>query len=465
MTELSRFKRRLTEVYVYPEICKRQDAVRDVAGYMRFLDSDPPLAGFMFYFHIPFCESLCWFCNYYKEVLRRDGYAGRRRLFDAYQREVESYSGRKYLAGRPVRAVQFGGGTPSAVEPEFVVQLLDSIRANFNCRFETVSLEGSVTSLQDREKLQRLREGGIRRISFGVQTFNENVRRKLHLKATIDDVYRTVEILRCFGFEDYSHDLMFNLPDQTIDDLLQDVDIVEKTVRPTYVDCYNLNVMPNTAFARALETLGYCQQPPSEEKEVAMMRALIRSCRERGLHQVASSVFSITRREPALTLQMALDGSDVVGIGPSARSFLKGHGYRNVPALEPYVDRVNRQGWGIVAGNVADAEELAERKLVMFGNLTFIRKSDIPNHDRFTAPLAFLLREGYAFDDGEYLRLTDEGKVWPGNVSELFFNERQRLRRGRVMLSAFQHGENPYNQDRMGISAAAYRRTPAPSKT
>lgn len=457
MTTRARFKRRLTEVYVYPEICRHQDAIADVPAYMRFQESEPPpTTSFMFYFHIPFCEAFCWFCNYYKEVLRPDGYEARRKLFDAFKKEILSYANRRYFRTRTVRAVQFGGGTPSAVEPKFIAELLDTIRQNFNCQLEMISMEGNVTSLQSDEKLQVLKDAGVQRVSFGVQTLNESIRRKLRLKATIPDVFAAVDALNRVGIG-YSHDLMFNLPDQTLDDMLQDMDIVEHQIKPAYIDCYNLNIMPNTMFGNALDR-GCSAELPSTEKEVTMMRELIRTAKARGLHQVASNVFSPSKRRPVLTLEMALDGSDVVGIGPSARSYVQGRGYKNVAALQPYIDRVNECGWGAIAGNVATPEEIEERKLVMLGNLTLLKKSEVVNWPRFAAAVDFLLEEGYAVDDGEYLRLTDEGKVWPGNISELFFSDRDRLRRNNAMLSAFREKENPYNQDHMGISAAVYRK-------
>src|SRR5437660_12467570 len=70
--QVRRFERRVTEVYVYPEICKHQDAISDVQDYMKFLESEPGSGGFMIYVHIPFCEALCYFCNYYKVLIRKD---------------------------------------------------------------------------------------------------------------------------------------------------------------------------------------------------------------------------------------------------------------------------------------------------------------------------------------------------------------------------------------------------------
>lgn len=464
MHALRRFEKRLTEVYVYPEICKYQDGIEDPREYMQFLATEPPPSeGFMFYVHVPFCETLCYFCNYHKVVLRKDAYDERKEFFNAYVREIESNARATYLAGRPVRAVQFGGGTPSAVEPEFLAQVMDAIRANFDCRFEMVSMEGHVTSLQDREKLRAFKAAGIERISFGVQTFNERVRKKLRLSASVDDIHRAVDAINAVGFSDYSHDLMFNLPDQTMDDVHRDLETVDREIRPTYLDCYNLNVMPNTMFNEALQQDTYTKDAPNDRKEVAMLREITRLTRALGYRQVMSNIFSKRHERCVLTLGMQLDGSESVGIGPSARGYVCGRGYRNLPDTDGYPERVKRFGFSAFAGNVATLDEQDERQLVMMGNFGFVRKAAVRQYEQFRPQIDFLVREGYAYDDGDYLRLTDEGRMWPGNVSELFFNRTQRSRRNRAMLNAFRNKENPYNQDRMGVSARLYRKRPAPA--
>ncbi len=453
-----RFERRLTEVYVYPEICKHQDEITNPKEFLTFLDSEPSDRGFMIYLHIPYCEALCYFCNYYKVVIRKNAYEERKQLIDTYVREIENYAATRYFAGRPLRAVQFGGGTPSAVEPEFIAQLLDAIRTNFNCQTEVISMEGNVTSLTDVAKLRAFKDAGVQRISFGVQTFNEEIRKKLHLKATVADVYNAVDALNKVGFDDYSHDLMFNLPDQTLDDVRQDFEIVDRDIYPTYVDCYNLNVMPNTLFSAALQNETYTTDAPNGDKEILMMRELMRLAKNKGYYQVMSNIFSKTKPECAPSLRMELDGTEAIGIGPSARGFIQGWNYRNLPDIQGYIDRVNEYGFAACAGNLATAEEQDERKLVMFANFTKLKLSEVRDLERFRPQLDFLVREGYAVIDDEYVRLTDEGKIWPGNISEMFFNDTQRSRRSRTILSALRHKENPYNQDHMGVSAALYRR-------
>jgi oxygen-independent coproporphyrinogen III oxidase len=459
MQSFKRFTKRLTEVYVYPEICKYQDAVDDPGAYMSFLSRDtPPREGFMFYVHVPYCETLCHFCNYHKVALKRgsSGYQERQQLFARYVAEIERLAQEPYLATRVVRAVQFGGGTPSAVEPELLASVLDAVRRNFTCKLEMVTMEGTVTSLANEAKLREFKDIGIERLSFGVQTLNEAIRKRLHVVASVADIFNAVEAINRVGFRDYSHDLMFNLPGQTMADLEHDILTIDREVRPTYVDCYNLNVMPNTIFSESVdrETGG---DGLSDEQAATMMRRIAQLMRELQYHQVTSNVFSKKHDQGVVTLRMQLDGTETVGVGPSARGFVGGRGYRNVPDIDDYIGRVDRSGYGVVAGNVATADEQNERHLVMIGNLRTVEKSRIRDLERFREQIDFLVGEGYAQEDDERITLTDEGFLWPGNVSELFFSAKQRKRRINAMLNALKYKENPYNQDRLGVSAKLYR--------
>jgi oxygen-independent coproporphyrinogen-3 oxidase len=319
-------------------------------------------------------------------------------------------------------------------------------------------MEGSVTSLRDRDKLRALKAAGVRRLSFGVQTLNERVRRKLRLAATVQDVHDTVDAIEAVGFDDYSHDLMFNLPDQTMADVERDLHVVDEQIRPTYLDCYNLNVMPNTMFSEALQKTTYTERPPEDGQEIAMMRAIVQQTADMGYRQVMSNVFSKRRDRCVLTLEMQLDGTESIGIGPSARGYVGGRGYRNVPDIDDYIERVDRHAFSALAGNVATADEQDERQLVMMGNFGFVKKDAVRTLERYRPQVDFLVREDYAREDAEYLRLTPEGRLWPGNVSQLFFSARQRERRSRAMLNALRYKENPYNQDRQGVSAKLYRK-------
>lgn len=454
MTPITGFKKRLTEVWIYPQICKYQDKIDNVSHYLRFLDSASTNKEVLIYIHIPFCEGFCFYCSYYKTPLLKYSYEERKEIFAAYKTEIENYARKNYFKDTFVKAIQFGGGTPSSVEPEFIEQLIKTLQDNFNTeKCEMISMEGNVLSLQDPVKLKALKARGVKRFSFGVQTFNERIRKKLGIRAKISDIFKAVEAIKEADFKDYSLDIMYNLPEQTMEDIANDLEMVER-LNPIYVDAYNLNIFPNTKFKEVIDRGNYFSSKPSDENEIAMFKEIMSIMKRKKYKQVMVNTFSKYNERPVITLDMYLNGSNVIGIGPSARSYFKRRNYRNIPSIEEYVKKIDAGEFPVAAGNVATPDEQMERKMVFFPIYTYIKKSEINHFEHFASRIQFLIEKGYAEDDGTFLRLTDEGKVWPGNISTLFFNQKQRRKNNISFLNAYKHKENPYNQDKMGISIA-----------
>jgi oxygen-independent coproporphyrinogen-3 oxidase len=306
-------------------------------------------------------------------------------------------------------------------------------------------------SLQDPVKLKALKARGVKRFSFGVQTFNERIRKKLGIRAKISDIFKAVEAIKEADFKDYSLDIMYNLPEQTMEDIANDLEMVER-LNPIYVDAYNLNIFPNTKFKEVIDRGNYFSSKPNDENEITMFKEIMAVMKDKGYNQVMVNTFSKTRTKPVITLDMCLNGSRVLGIGPSARSYLSGYNYRNIPSLEEYAKKIQTGDFAVIAGNTATAEEQTERQMVFFPAYTYIKKSEVDNYERFAPEIQFLINHAYAEDNGSYIRLTDEGKIWPGNISALFFNEKQRRKSNISFLNAYKYKENPYNQDKMGIS-------------
>jgi len=448
---MNTFKRRMTEVWVYPQICKHRDGISDTGKYLSFLDTQGQNKDLLIYFHIPFCETLCFFCSYYKEPLHKYTYEQKKRFFNNCRIELENYAKKLYFKNAKVKAVQFGGGTPSAIEPEFIDLMINTVKDCFDTHMcEVISMEGNVASLQSEAKLNELKGIGIKRISFGVQTLNENIRKKVGIKAKTSDVFKAVETIKKVGFEDFSLDLMYNLPEQTIDDMLNDIRVVD-SMGPAYIDVYNLNVFPNTRFKEYIDDDEYFADKPTDEKEIIMFKEIMKSMSQMGYNQVMVNTFSKYKKSPPKTLDLYLNGSDVLGIGPSSRSYLNKRNFRNIPDVDDYNKAVESGLFPVEAGNIASDIEDIERKLVFFSNYTYIKKSEITNLEYFSEKIRYLIDNGLAKEDNEYLYLTEEGKAWPGNISLLFFNEKQRNKRATSFIDALKYKENPYNQDRMGI--------------
>jgi oxygen-independent coproporphyrinogen III oxidase len=164
------------------------------------------------YVHIPYCREICWYCGC------NTGAANRTKRLAAYlealEQEIDLVSGR--LAGRGrVSRIAFGGGSPNAIEAERFVALFAHVRR----RFASLSVELDPRAL-DLSWIEALREVGVERASLGVQTFDPAVQKAIGRVQAEESIRRSVTGLRDAGITSLNFDLMYGLPGQTLDSLL-----------------------------------------------------------------------------------------------------------------------------------------------------------------------------------------------------------------------------------------------------
>ncbi len=168
--------------------------------------------GISLYIHLPFCESMCTFCGCNKRITKRHDVEVP--YINAVLKEWQLYS--NLFENKPkIKELHLGGGTPTFFSPENLHYLINGIFwcAEFaeNCEF---SFEGHPNNTT-REHLQALYDVGFRRVSFGVQDYNETVQKAIHRVQPFDNVKYVTETAREIGFTSIGHDIVFGLPFQT----------------------------------------------------------------------------------------------------------------------------------------------------------------------------------------------------------------------------------------------------------
>ena len=448
MNDIS-FKKSLTPLYVYPKICKYTDRIDDVNTFLSPLIScdTPEDNELLLYFHIPFCKCLCTYCSYYKEILSKYSCNEIENLIECYIKEIKMYKKYNFFKNKKCKAIQIGGGTPTDIDTKLLVKLIDCVKEEFDTsECELIAIEGNAASLQDTKKIQILKKAGVSKISYGVQTFNENIRKKLNIKASIDDVYAASKNIKALGIE-VAVDLMFNLPDQTEDQLIEDI---EKCIDldPDYIDIYGLNIFPNTKFKKILDSKQMFEEFPDDDRYIKAYKTLKKAFSDAGYQQ--SMVFTFTKPNVNASIyEKNFFSSNLLGIGPSSRSYLDGISFRNVSSISDYTEMINLGNVPIECGNYATDEEKEGRKVVFFPNLLECKKYS--GIEKWNEEFDLLKEKGLIIDEGDKYVLTDEGCLWPGNISRLFFSEGQIEKHNVSFFKSVINKDNPYNQDKMGI--------------
>ena len=191
------------------------------------------------YLHIPFCSAICNYCNF------------NRGLFDAelktrYVEALLTEIGRARGAGESADTIFFGGGTPSLLEPDEIARIIVACDAAFDIAADReVTLEANPESVTE-ARLAAYRDAGVKRLSFGVQSFRDEELRRLSRLHSADRARAAFGEARAAGFDNVSLDLMMWLPEQRVTEWLESVDAAI-ALGPDHLSLYMLEVYPERA--------------------------------------------------------------------------------------------------------------------------------------------------------------------------------------------------------------------------
>ncbi|WP_371361361.1 Heme chaperone HemW [Sporomusa rhizae] len=283
------------------------------------------------YVHIPFCKQKCLYCDF-------SSYTGLEHLFVAYTtalcQQIAEQGG--MLCKPVVDTVYIGGGTPSLLPAESMEQILRSLYSSFTIEDKAeISMEanpGTVTLTQ----LARLKTAGINRVSFGVQSFNNELLRRLGRIHTLYDSMTALEYAQAVGFNTISIDLMYGLPGQTLSGFA--ADLKQAAALPIqHISVYGLKLEEETPLALAYER-GELELPDETEEE-AMYDLMTSFLPAQGLFRYEISNFAFTGRECRHNLKY-WRYQPYLGLGCAAHSFSHGQRISSTASVQEYISAI-----------------------------------------------------------------------------------------------------------------------------
>jgi putative oxygen-independent coproporphyrinogen III oxidase len=281
------------------------------------------------YIHIPFCTNKCHYCDFNSYVLKGqpvDDY------LDALEREMAMTA--EALPPEEIRTVFVGGGTPTVLTPPQMERFLSAVKSYFPIRPDAEFSMEANPGTTDAEKLHAMKAGGVNRISFGVQSFDNGLLERIGRIHNVDDVYRSIENARAAGFDNLSIDLMFGLPGQTVELLADSVNRALRLELPHY-SLYGLKVEENTLF-HAMYEKNELPLPP-EEDELAMYMLLIDKLKGDGFRHYEISNFAKPGYESRHNITYWRN-EPYYGVGAGAHGYARGERHINIKGVQPYID-------------------------------------------------------------------------------------------------------------------------------
>ncbi|OGT00901.1 MAG: YggW family oxidoreductase [Gallionellales bacterium RIFCSPLOWO2_12_FULL_59_22] len=269
----------------------------------------PPLS---LYIHIPWCVRKCPYCDFNSHEAR--GSVPKREYVAALVRDLELAL--PLIWGRKVYTVFFGGGTPSLLSGESVAEVLRQVRMLLPLDLGAeITLEANPGTVEA-ERFAAYREAGVNRLSLGIQSFNDAHLQALGRIHNAGEARRAIKIAQQH-FDNINLDLMYALPQQALEQALQDVQTA-LSFAPQHLSCYHLTLEPNTLFHRNPPPL------PDDDASGEMQSGIEELLAAHGYEHYETSAFAQPKKQSRHNLNYWQFG-DYLGIGAGAHSKLSFH--------------------------------------------------------------------------------------------------------------------------------------------
>jgi oxygen-independent coproporphyrinogen-3 oxidase len=340
------------------------------SSFMKSFEESNATEGISLYIHLPFCESLCTFCGCNKRITKR--HEVEHPYIDAVLKEWNLYC--DLFSEKPIiKEIHLGGGTPTFFSPNNLEQLINGIfkRAEKAPQHE-FSFEGHPNNTT-RQHLQTLYDLGFRRVSFGVQDYSEKVQEAIHRIQPFHNVAKVTFWAKEIGYTSVGHDLIFGLPFQTLDDVLDTIDKT-KSLQPDRLAFYSYAHVP---WIKGNGQRGFKDEdlPKSDEKRKLYEEGKIQLAKnnyvEIGMDHFSLKEDSMTKSFEAGKLHRNFMGYTssktqlMIGLGVSSISDSWYAFAQNEKSLEDYYARLDKNELPVFRGHILTDEDLIIRKHIL----------------------------------------------------------------------------------------------------
>ncbi len=425
--------RRLPRYTSYPTALEFQ--ALDSALYRDWLKALPDDKPVSLYFHIPFCEQLCWFCGCFTKIT--NSYDRIQRYLEVLRQEVSLIGG---IAGRrKVSHIHFGGGSPTIIDAPSFTGLMDLVRRNFDI------LPGAEIAVEidprtcSEDKARAYGESGVNRVSLGIQDFNPEVQQAINRIQSDDLIAENLKWFKAAGITDINFDLIYGMPRQTLATIEETV-VKTHGFSPSRIALFGYAHVP---WMKKHQRMMDKHHLPEQAERQAMFNLASSRLQELGYQAIGLDHFALpgdslltARAEGRMKRNFQGYSADpaetMIGFGASAIGSLPGGYAQNSPDLKGYAETVARGEIPVGRGLKVDARDIMYRDIISTFMCYFavdpwaIARRHGFDHDfdrdfaREKADLEKLVAVGYLAQEGTCFRLTDAGQPYLRAIATLF---------------------------------------------
>lgn len=433
---LAKYDQRVPRYTSYPTAPQFGPGVR-AAAYRAWLAALDPALPLSLYLHIPFCDSLCWFCGCHTKIVRR--YAPVAAYLDVLLREIDLVAdvlSQMHQQKRGVCHIHLGGGTPTILEPDDMRRLFARLRARFEILPDAdIAVENDPRDF-NLNLAEVMAEVGVNRVSLGLQDINPQVQRAVNRVQSLDETKRVVTALRAAGIPSINIDLMYGLPYQTSARMLTTIEAA-LDLAPERVCLFGYAHVP--WMKRHQRLIDEAALPDAEERFL-QYRVAVRRLRQAGYDWIGLDHFALPGDALAIAARndglhrnfqgyTTDDAPTRLGFGPSAIGSLPQGLMQNLAPLHAYRDAVMAGELPVTRGLILDDDDRLRgaviERLMCYGEVDLA--AVCPTFDStpgaFADELAALSpfeADGLVKLQASHIRVTEKGRPFLRRVCAIF---------------------------------------------
>jgi coproporphyrinogen III oxidase-like Fe-S oxidoreductase len=360
---------------------------------------------------IPYCDGRCSFC-YFPVICEKNGislYVG------ALKKALRLYSETNYVKSSEFNEMYVGGGSPSVLSEDQILEVLDFCWDNFNVTGDLTTKFAACTYGLTEKKIHLLASNKVDQLDVGIQTFHDAFRKILTLRDRGNVAKQKLKAIKKNGMR-LSIDLLYNLPGQTVDQWEEDIrQALELEVDS--VDCYALDLYENTPLAKRIEA-GELPSPGDFKKELEMYLDAYGIFRENGYFPTCHNRFSRVKED------LDEPSSEVVGTGAG---FFMGHigdfQYSDIEDVKDYVASVQRGCFPLASLRKLSKEEKMRKAMMLIYIRACVDKKNFRDEfgkfpeEAFPDAIKSLRQKGLIEVTDKEIRMSEKGDPWRFNIA------------------------------------------------
>ncbi len=343
----------------------------DYLGGVKHSNEDPIPSPLSLYLHIPFCDTICYYCGCSKVITKDKSKAGR--YIKLLKKEIE-LQGARFAKDREVTQIHWGGGTPTFLSDEEIYEIIACIRENFNVPAANNNVEFGIEvdpRTVDQQRLKNLSTLGFNRISFGVQDFDSHVQKAVNRVQSNEQIKQHINDSRQLHYQSINIDLMYGLPNQSVHSFSKTLDTTIE-LNPDRIAIYNYAHLPE--MFKPQRRINEEDLPSAEEK-LSILQLCIDKLQDAGYVYIGMDHFakasdSLVDAQQEGSLHRNFQGysthadCDMIAMGITAISKIGDNYSQNVRTIDEYEVHLEQNEIPIFRGIELEADDILRSEII-----------------------------------------------------------------------------------------------------